>query len=64
MKIIHTDIYGQLTDFLIDAHCDAENRASQGVMRRLGMTLVDDAGTRKNRGSDELRREYLFELSI
>ena len=46
------------------AHCDAENRASQGVMRRLGMTLVDDAGTRKNRSSDELRRECLFELSI
>lgn len=43
------------------AHCDAENLASQGVMRKLGMTLTDAAGTRRNRGSDELRREYAFE---
>ena len=46
------------------AHCDAANLASQGVMRKLGMTLTDAAGTRKNRGSDELRREYLYELFV
>ena len=46
------------------AHCDAGNLPSQGVMRRLGMTLTDDTGTRKNRGSDELRREYLYELYV
>lgn len=46
------------------AHCDADNRASQGVMRRLGMVLTDAAGTRKNRGSDEIRREYVYELSV
>ena len=42
------------------AHCDAENAASQAVMRKLGMTLADDTGTRKNRGSDELRRELTY----
>ena len=46
------------------AHCDAENLASQGVMRRLGMALTDDTGTRKNRGSDELRREYAYTLDL
>ena len=46
------------------AHCDADNLASQAVMRKLGMALTDASGTRKNRGSDELRREYLYELTI
>lgn len=46
------------------AHCDAENRASQAVMKKLGMTLTNATGTRKNRGSDEVRREYLYELRI
>ena len=46
------------------AHCDAENLASQGVMKKLGMTLADATGTRKNRGSDEARREYLYELRL
>lgn len=46
------------------AHCDAENLASQSVMRKLGMTLTDATGTRQNRGSDEVRREYLYELYL
>ena len=46
------------------AHCDAANLASQSVMRKLGMTLTDASGTRKNRGSDELRQEYTFELFV
>ena len=43
------------------AHCDSENAASQAVMRKLGLVLTDATGTRKNRGSDDLRREYLYE---
>ena len=46
------------------AHCDAENLPSQGVMRRLGMVLTDATGTRKNRGSDEIRQEYVYELTL
>ena len=42
------------------AHCDSENAASQAVMRKLGLILADTTGTRKNRGSDDLRREYLY----
>ena len=33
-------------------------------MKKLGMTLTDATGTRKNRGSGEVRREYLYELRI
>lgn len=43
------------------AHCDAENAASQSVLRKLGLRLADDGGVRKNRGSDEDRREYYYE---
>ena len=46
------------------AHCDAENAASAAVMRKLGMVLADAAGTRKNRGSDEPRREHRYEASL
>ena len=42
------------------ALCDSENIASQAVMAKLGLTLADTTGTRKNRGSDELRREYFY----
>ena len=43
------------------AHCDTENTASRRVMEKLGMKLSDEHGGRKNRLSDEERREYLFE---
>ena len=46
------------------AHCDSENVASQAVMRKLGMRLTDDTGTRRNRANDEIRRELLYELYI
>lgn len=45
------------------ATCDAENTASQRVMHRLGLTLVDDGGTRKNRGSDAVRRELTYDIN-
>ena len=46
------------------AHCDTENIASRRVTEKLGMKLIDESGGRKNRLSDEERREYLFELDI
>ena len=48
----------------IIAHCDAENAASQGVMRRLGLTLVDDNGFRFSRTFATERRECLYALSL
>ncbi|MBE6562456.1 MAG: GNAT family N-acetyltransferase [Ruminococcaceae bacterium] len=45
------------------AQCDSENYASCRVAEKLGMKLIDDNGTRKNKGSDEIRKEFTFELS-
>ncbi len=46
------------------AHCDTENIPSRRVMEKLGMTLSEEHGGRKNRSSDEERREYLYELEL
>ena len=46
------------------AHCDAENAASAGVMRRLGMRCTGRAGGRKNRSSDEERYELTYEVTL
>ena len=46
------------------AHCDSENAASQSVMRKLGMTMTDAGGVRRNRASDEPRVEYTYELCL
>lgn len=44
------------------AHCDTENFASQGVMRKLGLVRVSCHGGRKNRSSNEERQEYKYEM--
>lgn len=45
-------------------HADSENRASRRAMEKLGMKLVKEYGGRKNRGSDEERRECLYEMFL
>ena len=44
------------------AHCDTENTASRRVMEKLGMICTGEFGGRKNRSSDEERREYVYEI--
>ena len=51
-----------LTHFI--AHCDSENTASENVMKKIGMTRVSCHGGRKNKGSDEERWEYLYEVRL
>ena len=46
------------------AQCDGENAASARVMERLGMTLIDRSGGRKNRSSDEEREELTYEIRL
>lgn len=46
------------------AHCDTENAPSRRVMEKLGMTLREEYSGRKNKGSDEERRGYIFGLDI
>ena len=44
------------------AQCDAENAASYHLMEKLGMRCVGRDGRRKNRSSDEERRELTYEI--
>ena len=46
------------------AHCDTENIPSRRVMEKLGMTLSEEHVGRRNRSSDEERREYLYTLKL
>lgn len=46
------------------ATCDSENTASYKVMEKLGMRLVSCRGGRKNKSSDEERKEYLYEYIV
>lgn len=45
------------------AHCDTENIASRKVMEKLGFVRTAETGGRKNKGSDEERHEYTYELA-
>ncbi|MBQ8092709.1 MAG: GNAT family N-acetyltransferase [Clostridia bacterium] len=44
------------------AQCDAENTASEQLMKRLGMHFVSCLGGRKNRSSNEERQELTYEI--
>ncbi|MBQ6468453.1 MAG: GNAT family N-acetyltransferase [Lachnospiraceae bacterium] len=46
------------------AHCDTENDISRRFMEKLGMTRTAEYGGRHNKGSDEERREYEYELVV
>lgn len=46
------------------AHCDAENVPSFRTMEKLGMHRVSESGGRRNKSSDEERREYLYEMKF
>lgn len=46
------------------AHCDSENIGSYKVMEKLGMSFVSCSEGRKNKASDEERKEYLYELVL
>ena len=46
------------------AHCDSENTASISVMKKLHFSRTGCWGGRKNRGSDEERTEYMYELFV
>ena len=38
--------FEELNAEVVQAHCDSRNLASEKVMKKIGMTLVDDTGTR------------------
>lgn len=46
----------------IRAHCDNRNAASEKVMKKLGMNLADDTGTRVYEKTGVVSGEYLYVL--
>ena len=46
------------------AHCDTENPGSYKTMEKIGMVRTDEYGGRKNKNSDEERREYQYEIRV
>lgn len=46
------------------AHCDSENIGSYKIMENLGMILKEKTLGRKNKASDEVREELLYEYII
>lgn len=46
------------------AHCDSENAASERVMQKLGMSLAERNGGRKNHCSDEERIELKYAMTV
>ena len=46
------------------AHCDTENYGSYKTMEKIGMVRTDEYGGRKNKNSDEERREYQYEIRV
>lgn len=46
------------------AHCDSENVGSYKVMEKLGMKRTSECGGRRNRQSEEERREFQYEKEI
>ncbi|MBR2993107.1 MAG: GNAT family N-acetyltransferase [Clostridiales bacterium] len=47
----------------VQAHCDSRNQASEKVMKKLGMTLVDDTAIRYYSKRDVFSGEYLYAIS-
>ena len=47
----------------VQAHCDSRNKASEKVMQKIGMTLVDDKGTRHYPKTGITSREYLYAVT-
>lgn len=48
---------------LVQAHCDSRNTASEKVMKKLGMTLLDGTGTRCYPRTGVTAGEYLYAIT-
>ena len=47
----------------VQAHCDSRNQASEKVMKKLGMVLADDTGTRTYPKTGIVSGEYFYTLT-
>ena len=52
--------FEELNAIRVQAHCDSRNQASEKLMKKLGMTLVDDTGTRCYPKTGIVSGEYFY----
>ncbi len=55
--------FNELNADFVRAHCDSRNTASEGVMKKLGMTLTDGTGTRTYPKTGVTSGEYLYSIN-
>jgi RimJ/RimL family protein N-acetyltransferase len=61
-KALMDHAFEELNAETVQAHCDSRNVASEKVMRKLGMTLIDDTGTRYYPKTGISSGEYLYAI--
>ena len=61
-KALKDYAFEELNAEKVQAHCDSRNQASEKVMKKLGMTLVDDSGTRHYPKTGVSSGEYLYAM--
>jgi RimJ/RimL family protein N-acetyltransferase len=61
-KALKDYAFEELNAAKVQAHCDSRNQASEKVMKKLGMTLVDDSGTRHYPKTGVSSGEYLYAM--
>ena len=54
--------FEELNAIRVQAHCDSRNQASEKLMKKLGMTLVDDTGTRCYPKTGIVSGEYFYAI--
>ena len=62
-KALTAYAFNELKAGFVQAHCDSRNAASEGVMKKLGMTLIDGTGTRTYPKTGVTSGEYLYSVS-
>ncbi len=62
-KLLIEYAFNTLSVNKVIAHCDSSNAASEKVMIKLGMTLVDNSGTRIYPKTGVISGEYLYEIT-
>ena len=62
-KLLVEYAFNNLSVHKVIAHCDSANAASEKVMIKIGMTLVDNSGTRYYPKTGVISGEYLYEIT-
>lgn len=63
-KLLIEYAFNTLLVHKVTAHCDSSNVASEKVMKKVGMMLIDDSGTRFYPKTGVTSGEFLYEITF